>query len=124
VIERVQKELVRLKPYAQRSTFGRIQMSACVRTRDAEWVVGINQRKTHPKSNTPWHFIHAEFDAVNKARLRGLDLLGAEMFVVRWRRDNAFGMAKPCEVCHELLKSSGFRSVLWTTDTGFDSENF
>lgn len=67
--------------------------------------------------------LHAEAAAVLKLlKARRLDdLAGAEMYVTRFTRGGAIGMARPCKSCHDLLCSVGIDSVHYTTDTGVET---
>lgn len=64
--------------------------------------------------------LHAEAAAVLKLlkenRLR--DLVGADIFVSRFTRGGAIGMALPCPACTRLLRSVGIRKCHYTTDNG------
>ena len=64
--------------------------------------------------------LHAEASAVLKLlkENRLHDLSGAEIYVSRFTKGGAVGMAMPCPHCMDLLKSSGLRRVHFTTDFG------
>lgn len=82
--------------------------------------LGCNKLKTHPKSNTPFSSTHAELSAI--LRSDRSDLPGSTAYIYRERKDGSPGLAKPCKYCTELLKTSGVKHVVFTTDTGYIEE--
>lgn len=87
--------------------------------------VGFNKRTTNSFVD---HFVdqsrgvrdfcettHSEMDAVLKARAKS-DLRGSKIFVVRRKRDGSFGLARPCEICQNILFSYGIRRALYSID--------
>lgn len=40
------------------------------------------------------------------------------LYVVRLRKDNSVGMAKPCVSCHAFLKACGIKRVVYSQDDG------
>jgi deoxycytidylate deaminase len=62
--------------------------------------------------------MHAEAAAILKLlkERRLHDLFGAEMYVTRFTRGGAVGLAKPCPACHSLILSVGIKKVHYTTD--------
>lgn len=79
-------------------------------------------RDFNPGSN-PKHSVHAEINCL--APLIGdpdIDWARAEVYVYRLRRDQSYGMARPCPACMQLLKDCGIRHLFYTTDDGFAYE--
>lgn len=63
--------------------------------------------------------IHAEVDAINKARKSRIDLTEADLYVVRIGRksmDYPLRYSKPCESCAEYIKKVGLRRVYYSMD--------
>lgn len=59
---------------------------------------------------------HAEMDAVLRARSK-TDLSGCKIFVARKRLlDGEPGMARPCAICEEVLRSYGIKRAFYTID--------
>ena len=56
---------------------------------------------------------HAEMDVVLKAR-NVTDLRGSKIFVARVRRDGDLALARPCEICQEILYSYGVKRAYYT----------
>lgn len=76
--------------------------------------VGYNNPKTHPLAKTKMKQLHAEMDAIIRCTPEHLE--GAELIVVRARRDRKIGMAKPCKACQEFIASVGIKRVYYTYD--------
>jgi len=76
--------------------------------------VGYNNPKTHPMALTKMQQLHAEMDAIVGCTRESLR--GAEMIVVRARRDKQTGKAKPCAACETLIRSVGLKRVYYTID--------
>jgi tRNA(Arg) A34 adenosine deaminase TadA len=102
------------------------KIGAMVVPRKFPIMMGANQQKTHPRANTRYKYIHAEFDAYWKTvKMYGPESVkGATIYVARTRIDYPFGLAKPCIYCADLLQSVGFKQVFWSTPEGYDSEIF
>jgi dCMP deaminase len=84
--------------------------------------VGYNKpHKTHPKSNTRFKTIHAEFDAILGCDKD--DLKGATLYVVRSAKKGP-NMAKPCACCMELIEMVGIKKVVYSTSQGFEELHF
>ncbi len=90
------------------------QLCALVVKKNRVLSVGYNNPKTHPLAKTKMRQLHAEIDALIGCTEKQLD--GAELIVVRARRDRKIGMAKPCKVCHEFIKHVGIKRVYYTVD--------
>lgn len=73
--------------------------------------VGFNQLKTHPKSTHPYKTIHAEMQAIFSCPVRSLN--GASLYVCRVS-SSGIAMAKPCEHCEQLIRSTGIKQVYYT----------
>jgi len=80
-------------------------------------------RRTHPimrefNYDKPWvPGIHAEVDACIGVDRN--DLEGADVYVVRIRRDGSFGLAKPCHICTRILGSMGVAKAYYSTEEGY-----
>ena len=79
---------------------------------------GFNSLRPSSLLRTPT--LHAEAAAVLKLlKARRLhDLIGADIYVTRFTRGGAVGIAKPCDHCHNLLKSVGISRCYYTRDSG------
>jgi deoxycytidylate deaminase len=91
------------------------QLCALVVKRNRVISVGYNNPKTHPLAHTKMRQLHAEMDAIIGCTKAELD--GAEIVVVRARRDGKVGMAKPCRACDDFIRRVGLRRVYYTVDS-------
>lgn len=85
--------------------------------------VGINSRKTHPKSikrddNVLFSNQHAEFDVLKRIpyHLRKR----AKIYVFRFKKNGVLAIAKPCKDCENLILSAGLnpKRVYYTDING------
>jgi len=65
----------------------------------------------HPKFRKEKYSIHAEVDAIIRAKQ---DLKGASILVVRVNNQNQFRLSKPCEKCRKYLKHVGVKKVYFS----------
>mgnify|MGYP001600492280 CR=1 FL=1 len=81
---------------------------------------GYNQRKSHPFTltlrNKLIKGLHSEMHAV--LGVEPDNLIGTSIYVVRIRRNNSIGMAKPCGECYRLLAKVGVKQAFFTTEVG------
>lgn len=77
--------------------------------------VGWNRSKTHPKSKTKYHTVHAEFDAIHRC---GESLRGASLFVCRSTPGGKLALSRPCSTCMEVIKYAGITTIYYTDIDG------
>src|SRR5688572_14161707 len=79
---------------------------------------GFNQLRPSGVLRTPT--LHAEAAAILKLLKEGrlASLAGSEMYVTRFTKGGAVGMAKPCERCMDLIRSVGIRRIHYTNNDG------
>lgn len=86
--------------------------------------IGTCQYKSHPYQklfgrNDKSIYLHAEIDAILKAKRRGIDLTKTDMYVIRVKHleDNfVYGLAKPCSGCSKAILAEGIRQVYYSED--------
>lgn len=81
--------------------------------------IGFNNNKYHSiidKYNNKDYPItlHAEMNAILKARAKGINIKGSKMLVLRLLSDGSVAIAKPCEVCQRIIKDYGIKRVKYT----------
>ena len=86
--------------------------------------IGINSyEKTHPLmlyfakkiyTDPKRIYKHAELDALLKVRSGKPHTI----YVQRVGKNNKHLQAKPCEICHEIIKAFGIKVFKYTTETG------
>lgn len=78
---------------------------------------GFNRKTFCPNRNTKIHrfTIHAEDAALEKAgnRARGADIL-----VVRFKKDGTSGISKPCKQCELHIRKAGIARVRYIDNNG------
>jgi deoxycytidylate deaminase len=82
---------------------------------------GYNQLRPSSILKTPT--IHAEAAAILQL-LKGkrlADLAGSTMYITRFTRGGAVGLAKPCAHCMALIRSVGISRIIYTTDHGTET---
>lgn len=78
--------------------------------------IGANSFKSHPLMG--FKTLHAEVQALIGCRYK--DISGSTMFTSRINKNGKVGMAKPCNICSEVLKSYGIRKVYFTTSDSIE----
>ena len=79
-----------------------------------------NSYKTHPKllPFTNYPHLHAEQAVILSVGFNQCH--GTTLFVSRVLKDGNIAMAKPCEVCQELIRYAGVRRVFYTTENSIE----
>ena len=67
----------------------------------------------HPRFQKWYGSIHAEADAILRART---DLVGCNILVVRTNRRGEFRNAKPCKICMEYLAHVKIKNIYYSVD--------
>ncbi len=86
--------------------------------------IGHNSYKTHPFQkrygrNPLSTHLHAEIDAIIKARRRGVDLRECVLYVMRVKRYNGewtTGLAKPCDGCARAIDEYQIGEVVYSEE--------
>ena len=84
---------------------------------------GKNQNKTHPVAarygkHEEAIYLHAEVDAIIKARKRVKDLSKAELFVLRKYANGDYGMCAPCEGCSRCIADNNIQKITYSNAEG------
>lgn len=108
---------------------GNAKIAACIVYKGSIISIGHCSYKTHPLQarygrNAHSIFLHAEVDALIKARSRvlkrGISLKKCTMYVARVKRPSAFsdqwttGLAKPCDGCMKAIRGAGITNIVYT----------
>ena len=103
---------------AKQSTFKRHRLGAVVVKGHRILSTGYNEVRYSKLIGK--HTLHAEASAVIKLLKGGHqnDLVGSTMYVTRFTRGGAVGMAKPCVECHNLIQSVGINRVVYSNEEG------
>lgn len=82
--------------------------------------LGFNSTKTHPRSNHSHSMTHAELSAILNSRLE--DFTGCSIFVYRELKNGSPAPSFPCGHCFKMLKSLGFKEILYTDYNEYKKE--
>lgn len=127
----IEKIIQKLKPIASEHTaVSMARVVAALVYKNRIMTIGYNSTKTHPfatkyAKNEHAIFIHAETDAIRKAKhfMTEQDIAKCTLVVVRVRTTNeefpiskqeVFGMAKPCPGCQRCIEDFGIKRVVYT----------
>jgi tRNA(Arg) A34 adenosine deaminase TadA len=95
---------------AQRSSF-KYRLGAVVFQNNKIISTGFNKGKSHPitKEYKEFGSIHAEIDAM----LQTTNTNGNNLLVVRILSCNTLAISKPCEMCQQIIRKNGIRTVYY-----------
>lgn len=78
--------------------------------------------KTHPLANKFGHRfpdVHSELAAIKNFRRPVVELKNFKLVNIRvLRKNNLFGMSRPCPACYKLLLAFGVRNVIFSDEKG------
>lgn len=93
---------------------------------------GYNCNKTHPtqklynrfreQQNTLPPKLHAEISCINSMKNLNIDFSKVKLYIYRIRRDQPFGLSRPCPSCMAAIKDLGIRDIYYTTNEGCTHE--
>lgn len=94
--------------------------------------VGCNCNKTHPtqkfynkfreESDSMLPKLHAEINCINQLKHLNINFSKVKLYIYRIRKDQPFGLARPCPSCMAAIKDLGIREIYYTTDDGYSYE--
>ena len=87
--------------------------------------IGVCSYQTHPLQkhyarNSESIYLHAEIDAIIKAKRHNIPLSKCDLYVARVKRPSPFstmfitGLARPCEGCWKAIQEYNIRNVIYT----------
>ena len=95
--------------------------------------IGCNCNKTHPSqkhynkyrisSETMLPKLHAEISCINQVKHLNINFSKVKLYIYRIRKDQPFGLARPCPSCMEAIKDLGIKNIYYTTNEGFSYEH-
>ena len=114
------------------SDYNRIHIG-CVAVYQGQIIgLGCNTNKTHPiqkfynKYRTPSDYIlpklHAEISCINQIKHLDINFSKVKLYIYRIRKDQPFGLSRPCPSCMAAIKDLGIRDVYYTTNDGYSYE--
>ena len=94
--------------------------------------LGCNCNKTHPiqyyynryrkQLDTMLPKLHAEISCINQIKHLEINFSKVKLYVYRIRKDQPFGLARPCPSCMAAIKDLGIKHIYYTTNDGFAYE--
>ena len=94
--------------------------------------LGCNCNKTHPtqyyynryrkQSDTMLAKLHAEISCINQIKHLDISFSKVKLYIYRIRKDQPFGLSRPCPSCMAAIKDLGIRYVYYTTNDGYAYE--
>ena len=94
--------------------------------------IGCNCNKTHPtqkfynkyrkQSEIMLPKLHAEISCLNSIRHLDINFSKVKLYIYRIRKDQPFGLSRPCPSCMAAIKDLGIRDIYYTTNDGYVHE--
>lgn len=94
--------------------------------------LGCNCNKTHPiqkkynryrkPSDSMLPKLHAEISCLNQIKHLDINFSKVKLYIYRIRKDQPFGMARPCPSCMAAIRDLGVRNIFYTTNDGYAHE--
>ena len=95
--------------------------------------VGCNCNKTHPtqkyynkyreQSENMIPKLHAEINCLNQIKHLDINFSQVRLYIYRIRKDQPFGLARPCPSCMAAIKDLGIKNIYFTTNDGYSYEH-
>ena len=92
--------------------------------------LGCNCNKTHPVQKKYNRYrkdlmlpkLHAEISCLNQIKHLDINFSKVKLYIYRIRKDQPFGMARPCPSCMAAIRDLGIRNIYYTTNAGYAHE--
>ena len=94
--------------------------------------LGCNCNKTHPTqkfynkyrnpSDSLLPKLHAEISCLNQIKYLNINFTKVKLYIYRIRKDQPFGLSRPCPSCMAAIKDLGIRDIYYTTNDGYAHE--
>lgn len=95
--------------------------------------LGCNCNKTHPaqkfynkyreQSENMIPKLHAEINCLNQIKHLDINFSKVRLYIYRIRKDQPFGLARPCPSCMAAIKDLGIKNIYFTTNDGYSFEH-
>lgn len=95
--------------------------------------LGCNCNKTHPtqkfynkyreQSENMIPKLHAEINCLNQIKHLDINFSKVRLYIYRIRKDQPFGLARPCPSCMAAIKDLGIKNIYFTTNDGYSYEH-
>lgn len=94
--------------------------------------LGCNCNKTHPtqkyynkyrkQSDSMLPKLHAEISCLNSIKDLDINFSKVKLYIYRIRKDQDYGLSRPCPSCMAAIKDIGIKDIYYTTNDGFSYE--
>ena len=94
--------------------------------------LGCNCNKTHPAqkfynkyrnpSDSLLPKLHAEISCINQIKHLNINFSKVKLYIYRIRKDQPYGLSRPCPSCMAAIKDLGIRDIYYTTNDGYSYE--
>ena len=94
--------------------------------------LGCNTNKTHPTQyyynryrkqlDTMLPKLHAVISCINQIKHLDINFSKVKLYIYRIRKDQPFGLTRPCPSCMAAIKDLGIRDIYYTTNDGYSYE--
>lgn len=91
--------------------------------------LGCNCNKTHPiqkyynryreESEEFIPKLHAEINCINQIKHLHINFSKVKLYIYRIRKDQPYGMSRPCPSCMAAIRDLGIRDIYYTSNDGF-----
>lgn len=126
------KFLDKARQIANISDYNRIHVG-CVAVYHGQIIgLGFNTNKTHPtqkfynkyrvQSDSMLPKLHAEINCINQIKHLDINFSKVKLYIYRIRKDQPFGLSRPCPSCIAAIRDLGIRDIYYTTNDGFSYE--
>ena len=115
----------RLREESKKAAHDQYIMACAIFNKKSIISIGVNKalswKKDVPSKFKKWPTsIHAEVDAIHKARKKNLK--GCSLLVVRFLKDGNLAMAKPCNFCMSYINYVEISNICYSNDKGLIEE--
>ena len=66
--------------------------------------------------------LHAEINCLNQLKHLDVNFAKVRLYIYRIRKDQPFGLSRPCPSCMAAIKDLGIRDIHYTTNDGYAYE--
>lgn len=94
--------------------------------------LGCNCNKTHPiqqfynkyrkQEDYMLPKLHAEISCINQIKHLNINFAKVKLYIYRIRKDQPYGLARPCPSCMAAIRDLEIRNIYYTTNDGFAYE--
>lgn len=98
--------------------------------------IGCNCNKTHPSQKYYNRYrsqkchrtdellpkLHAEISCLNSIKNLDIHFNKVKLYIYRIRRDQPFGLSRPCPSCMAAIRDLGIKDIYYTTNYGYAYE--